>query len=70
MIPSTMLYGLLLGLALTGWAHFLDKGFRALKMPTRWAWILAMAGTSLEMDDEILLGGFAGGSTGRNHRDL
>jgi TonB-dependent SusC/RagA subfamily outer membrane receptor len=42
-----MIYGTVVALLLAGGAHFLDRGLRALGKPTRWVWIVAMAGGAL-----------------------
>ena len=44
MTISLMIYGIVVALLLAGAAHFLDRGLRALGKPTRWVWIVAMAG--------------------------
>jgi len=42
-MSALMIYAIVLGILLSGSAHFLDMGVRALGRPTRWLWIMAMA---------------------------
>lgn len=47
MTLSILLYGLVLGGLLSASTHLLDGALRTFRRPTRWLWVLAMAGTAL-----------------------
>jgi len=57
MTLSILVYGLVLGGLLSASTHLLDGALRTFRRPTRWLWVLAMAGTALAPFLVILLPG-------------